>query len=155
MSRGHLEVKTIFFKITKTPFLSETGQKTMSLFYQKSSGTIVKNALFPSRLTISTKGFSRGKVHFRCFCGFLVGKLREDCQNTSLRWQKNNWGNWFLTSNDLILDIVISDWTKFFGFWPKIRNRNVNTAFSVSRWTTSAKISFIGINCQLQFVLRF
>ena len=133
----------------------ETGQITLTIFYQNFPGTTVKNALFPSRLTLSTKWFSRENFHFRCFFGFLVGKLRQGCQNSSLRWQKNNWGKWFFTSKDLILDFVCSHWTKLFGFWLKIMNRDVNTAFSGSRWTTSAKISFTGINCQFQFILGF
>ena len=155
VSKGTFWGKSIFFQNGKQTFLSELGQKVLSFSYQKVPWTTIKKSLFSCRLTPSNKWFSRETFHFRCFFLFLVGKLRQDCQNTSLRWQKNNWGNWLFTSNDLILDIVISDWTNFFGFWLKFLNRNVNTAFSGSRWTTSAKISFIGINCQFQFVLGF
>ena len=58
-----------------------------------------------------------------------MGKVRQGCQNNSLRWQKNNWGKWLFTSYHLILDIVMSHRTKFFGFWLKISDRDVNTAF--------------------------
>ena len=91
----------------------------MSFFYQIFPGTIVQNALFPSRLTLSMKWFFRKNVHFGCFFGFLVGKLRQGCQNNSLRWQKNNWGKWLYTSKELILDIVISHSTELFVFWLK------------------------------------
>ena len=52
---GDIGGKNNFFKIPKTPFLLETGQKNLSIFYQNFLGTTLKNALFPSRLTLSTK----------------------------------------------------------------------------------------------------
>ena len=67
----------------------------MSHFYQIFPGTIVKKAWFPSRLTLSTKCFSRENFHFHCFFEILVEKLRQGCQNKSLRWQNNSWGKWF------------------------------------------------------------
>ena len=155
MYREPFEVKLPFLTLTKKPFFSETGQKFLSFFYQIFPATIVQNALFPSRLTLSMKWFSRENVHFCCFFGLLVGKLRQGCQNNSLRWQKNNSRKWLFTSNGLILDIVISHSTKLFGFWLKISNRDVSTAFSASRLTTSGKTSFFGINYQFQFLLGF
>ena len=73
-----------------------------------------------------------GNILFRCFFGFLAGKLHEGCQNISLRRQKSNWGKWFFISSHLILDIVISHWTQHFGLWLKFLKRDVNTAFSAS-----------------------
>ena len=55
----------------------------------------------------------------------------------------------------MLLDIVFSLWTKLIGFSPKILNRDVNTAFSASRWTNSGKTIFFGRNYQFQFLLGF
>ena len=135
--------KNKFFKIPTTNFLSEAGQKTMSFFYQNFPGTIVKNALFSCRLTHSIKWFSRENFRSRCFNWILRGKTQAELSKKGLQWQKNNWGQRFFTSNGLILDIVMSHRTIFFGIWLKILNRDVNTAFSASRWTTSVKTTFL------------
>ena len=59
------------------------------------------------------------------------------------------------TSNGLILDIVFLSLTKVLRFHPIIFNRDVHTAISASRWTTSGETSFFGINYQFQFILGF
>ena len=74
-----LEVNLISFKITKTHFLSETGQKTLSFFYQIFPGSLVKNALFPSRLTLSRKLFFSENFLFGFLFDFWAGNIRQGC----------------------------------------------------------------------------
>ena len=95
------------------------------------------------------------KRSFSFFFGFLLEKLMQGCQNNTPRWQKNKWGKWFFTSNDLICDIIISHWTKLFGFWLKYLNKVVNTAIFASRFSTSEETFFFRINYQFQFILAF
>ena len=116
VSRGTFRGESIFFQNSKQIFISELGQKYLSFPYQNVPGTTIKNGLFSCRLTHSTKLFSRETFHLRCLNWILRGKIPAELSRNGLRWQKDNWGNCFFTSNDLILDIVISDWTKFFGF---------------------------------------
>ena len=96
VSRGTFSAKSIFFKKPRNPFPSETGQNTLSYFYQCFRGTIVKKALFPSWRTLSTKWFSRENFHFCCFVWTLSGKNPAGSSKNGLRWQKNNWGKLFL-----------------------------------------------------------
>ena len=147
-----LEVNLISFKITKTPFLSETGQKTLSFFYQIFPGSLVKNALFPSRLTFSRKWFSR-KTFILVFC---LDFERETSGRVVTKWStlpEEQLRKVLFTSSDLIFDIVFSLWTTFLGFWPKIFNRDVSTAISASRWTTCGEASFFRINYHFYFNL--
>ena len=151
----HFEVKVFFFQNSKQIFFSELGQKSLSFPYQNDPGTGIKNGLFSCRLTHAMKWFSWENIRFRRFNWILRGKTPAELSKKGLRWQKNNWGKWFFTSIDLVLEIVMSHRTIFFGFWLKVLNKDVNTAFSASRWTSSAMIPFIGTQYQFQFILGF
>ena len=124
-------------------FWLKTWAKVFALFLPKAAWTNIKNGLFSRRLTHSIKWFSRENFRSRCFNWILRGKTQAELSKKGLQWQKNNWGQRFFTSNGLILDIVMSHRTIFFGIWLKILNRDVNTAFSASRLTTSGKTSFL------------
>ena len=127
----------------------------MSFPYQKAAWTNIKNGLFSRRLTHSINWFSQENFRSRCFNWILRGKSQAELSKKGLQWQKNNWWKWFFTSNGLILGIVMSHRTNIFGFWLKVLNRVVITAFSASRWTTSVKTTFFGANHQFQFLLGF
>ena len=60
------------------------------------------------------KWFSLENLRFRRFNWILRGKFPAELSKKGLRWQKNNWGKWFSTSIDLILEIVMSHRTIFF-----------------------------------------
>ena len=114
----------------------------MSFFYQTFPGTIVKKALFPSRLIISWKWFSRGNFHFCCFLWILSGKLPAVFSKNGLSWEKNNWREWFLLRMIWFLILFSSFWTKVVKFRTIIFNRDVNTATSAPRWITSRETFF-------------
>ena len=153
--QGNISRWKYFFQNSKQIFFSELGQKSLSFPYQNVPGTTIKNGLFSCRLTHSMKWFSLENLRFRRFNWILRGKSPAELSKKGLRLQKNNWGKWFSTSIDLILEIVSSHRTIFFRIYLKVLNKDVNTAFSASRWTSSARISFIGTNYQCQFILRF
>ena len=155
VSRRTFRGRRIFLKNSKQTFFSELGQKTLSLLYQKVPWTTIENGLFSCRLTLSMKWFFRENFRFLCFNWILSGKTPAELSKKCLRWQKNYWWKWFFTSNDLTLDNVMSHRTNFFGFWLKVLKRDVNTAFSASRWWTSGKTSFSGRYHQFQFLLGF
>ena len=149
------EVKVFFLKIANESFSRNFCKNLCPFPSKKTPGTTIKNGLFSCRLTQSMKWFSRENIRFRRFNWILRRKTPAELSKKGLRWQKNNWGKWFFTSIDLILEIFMSHRTFFFGFWLKVLNRDVNTAFSASRWTKSAKISFFGKNYQFQFSVGF
>ena len=140
--RGNISRSKYLFSKSKELFLPELGQKTFSFSYQKVPWTTLKTDVFSSIPKLWMNGFSLEKNSFRRFLGILAGKLRQGCQNDSLRRQKSHWRKWFFNSNHLILDIVISHWTQTFGLWLKFLNRDINTAFSASSWTASGEKSF-------------
>ena len=142
VSGGTFRGQSIYFQKSKELFLPELGQKTFSFSYQKVPWTTLKTDVFSSIPKLSMNGFSLENNSFRRFLGILAGKLRQGCQNDSLRRQKSHWRKWFFNSNHLILDIVISHWTQTFGLWLKFLNRDINTAFSASSWTASGEKSF-------------
>ena len=152
VSRGRLRVKINFIEKSKKCFLSALGQKTLCFSHQKVPWTTLKNALFPCRLTLSMKWYPWEKFHFRCLLDFE----REDSGRVVKKWStltEEQLRKLVVTSNDLILDIVFWGWTSLLGFWPKNFNRDVNTAISASRWTTSGERSFFRMNYQFQFIL--
>ena len=114
VSRGTLRGESIFFQNSKNIFFSEFGQKSLSFPYQNVPGTTIKNGLFSCRLTQSMKWFSLENLRFRRFNWILRGKTPAEMSKKGLQWQKNNWGKWFSTSIDLILEIVMSHRTIFF-----------------------------------------
>ena len=142
VSGGTFRGQSIYFQKSKELFLPELGQKTFSFSYQKVPWTTLKTDVFSSIPKLWMNGFSLENNSFRRFLGILAGKLRQGCQNDSLRRQKSHWRKWFFNSNHLILDIVISHWTQTFGLWLKFLNRDINTAFSASSWTASGEKSF-------------
>ena len=107
VSRVQFEVKIFFFKKTTTPFFGNWAKNYVS-FLPIFSRNDCKKCLVPFQTNTCNQVIFSGKLSFSLFFGILVGKLRQGCQNNSLRWQKNKWGKWFYTSNDLILDIVTS-----------------------------------------------
>ena len=114
VSRGTFRGESIFFQNSKQIFFSELGQKSLSFPYQNVPGTTIKNGLFSCRLTQSMKWFSLENLRFRRFNWILRGKTPAEMSKKGLQWQKNNWGKWFSTSIDLILEIVMSHRTNFF-----------------------------------------
>ena len=101
------------------------------------------------------KWFSQENFHFCWFVCILSEKIPAELSKNGLRWQKNNWGKWFSNSNDLILDIDFSLWTKLLRFRRENFNRDVNTAISASKRTTSGETPFFRINYQFHFILGF
>ena len=106
--------KYFFFKIAKISFSRNLGKNLCPFPSKKTPGTTIKNGLFSCRLTHSMKWFSLENLRFRRFNWILRGKSPAELSKKGLRWQKNNWGKWFSTSIDLILEIVSSHRTIFF-----------------------------------------
>ena len=139
-----LEVKLIFFQNNWATFSFGNWTKTLSFFYQFFPGSFVKNALFPSRLTLSRKWFSP-KTFILVFC---LDFERQTSGRLVKKWStlpEEQLRKVVFTSSVLILDIVFSLWTNFLGFRPIIFNKDVNTATTASRWTTSGE-NFFRIN---------
>ena len=129
----HFEVKVFFFQNSKNIFFSELGQKSLSFPFQKNSGNDYQKRLVLLQTNTCNEVIFSGKLSFLSFYLDFERENSGIVVKKGLRLQKNNWAKWFYASNDLILDIVMSHRTNFIGFWLKVLNRDVNTAFSVSR----------------------
>ena len=155
VSTGTFWAKSIFFKKPKKPFLSETGQNILSYFYQSFRGTIVKNALFPSWRTLSKKWFSRENFHFRCFVWTLSGKNPARSSKNGLRWQKSNWGKWFLLRMIWISILLPQIEQNFQDFGRKISTGMLILQSPPRDDQLPEKHLFFRINYQFQNILSF
>ena len=119
------EVKVFFSKRQTNSFVG-TWAKNFVLFLPKRSLNDYKKILVLLHPNTFNEVFFSGNLSsslsYLDFVRENSGRVVKKC----LCWQKINWGKWFFISNDLILDIVKSNWTKSFGFSLKLLNRDVN-----------------------------
>ena len=92
---------------------------------------------------------------FVVLIGFWEGKLLQSCQKKAYVDRKTIEKSGILLRLIWFLKLLCQNEQFFSDFGWKFWNKDVNTAFSASRWTSSAKISFIGINYHFQFILDF
>ena len=154
VSRGHLELKLIFFNSSKTTFFRKLGEKICH-FSTKYFPKFVKNAVFPSRLALSRKWLSQENFPFCCFVCILSEKIPAELSKNGLRWQKNNWGKWFFNSNDLILNIGFVTLNKIFTISAgKIQQGCQCCNLRVEKKTTSGETSFFSNKLSISFYFR-
>ena len=136
------EVKLNLFRIPKEPFLSETGQQIFVIFLPKFSRNDYQKNLVPFQTNTFNEVIFSGKLSILLVSSDFEREnsgsvFKKQCTLTEELLRKV-----VFTSKDLILDNVFSLWTKLLGFWPQFFNRNVNTAISASRWSTSGEKTF-------------
>ena len=137
--------KNIFFKKTKTHFLGNWA-KTFVSFLPKICRHDCQKCLVPFQTNTSKEVIFLGKLWLPLFCVDFEGETSGSVVKQRPTLTEKQLRTVVFTSNDLILVIVSSLWTKCLGLWPKFFNRDVNTAISASSWKTSGETSFFRTN---------
>ena len=123
------------------------------VFHPNLSRNDCQKCLVPFRSNTFNQAIISGKLCFSLSCLDLEGGNTDRVVKKRSTLTEQKWRKVVFTSNDLILDIVFSLWTKLLGFRSKNFNRDVNSVISASRWTTSGETSFFPVNYQFQFIL--